>query len=255
MAPGFGFIQATVLERQRFAPDPRRQRVHVFRLVQLDHRLHGLVEQANQVAEGIAEEARHAQGDVHPWATELLQGHDFETLDTLAAWLPHRAHAKQRQGLGNIVATGAHGRRAPHRKAELAQVVALVLQVTLQQAIRRLHTQAPSGRRRQMTHVDGEEVAPRGQHVQAPTARRTARPGGHETPLQSRQQAAHLGVPTRVQQWRDMLGQAVEDQRHLGAKGFAALTRQALLDQPQRQQLQTLAGIANGAPQAVIHSL
>ncbi len=152
------------------AAHPRGQRVHVLRLVQRGHRQHGRVEQADQVGEGVAEEAGDAQGDVHPWAAELLQRQYLDVLDPLAAGLPHRAHAEQGQGLGYVVAAGAHGRRAPHRQAQARQVLALVLQVAFEQALGALHADAPGGGGGQVPHVHRIEIASGGQ----------ARPGARD---------------------------------------------------------------------------
>ncbi|MOA06079.1 hypothetical protein D3C78_1257010 [compost metagenome] len=89
------------------------QRIHVVGLIQRGHRLHGGVEQPDQVGEGIAEEPGHPQGHIHPWPVQQAQGQYFEIVDPLAAGGPHRAYAHQRHRLGDIIAPGAHGRRAP----------------------------------------------------------------------------------------------------------------------------------------------
>jgi len=134
LAAGFGAFQTFAQQACLIGTHPGGQRVHIIRLVQRGDRLHGGVEQADQVGERIAEEAGHPQRHVHPWAVEQADRQDLEILHAQAAGLPHRAHAEQREGLGDIVAAGAHGRRAPHRQAELAQVVAVVLQVAFEHA-------------------------------------------------------------------------------------------------------------------------
>jgi hypothetical protein len=69
------------------------------------------------------------RSDIDARAVEQAHRQDLEVVHALAAGGPYRAHAHQRHGLGDVVAAGAHGRRAPHRQAELAQVIAVVLQV------------------------------------------------------------------------------------------------------------------------------
>jgi len=163
------------------------------------HRLHCRIEQADEVAEGITEKAGNAQGHVHPRAVEQAERQDFEIVDPLAAGGPHRSHAHQRHGLGDVIAAGTHGCRAPHRQAELAQVITVVLQVALEDQVGRGEAQAPGGGGGQVAHVHGVEIATGGQHVQAPTAGRATGTGGHETPGQRRQQAMHFSAAAGVQ--------------------------------------------------------
>ncbi|MNN33201.1 hypothetical protein D3C81_1469480 [compost metagenome] len=78
-------------------------------------------------------------------------------------------------------------------------MVAVVLQVALEDQVGRGKAQAPGGGGGQVAHVHGIEVATGGQHVQAPTAGRATGAGGHETPGQGRQQAIHFGAAAGVQ--------------------------------------------------------
>ncbi|MNI64692.1 hypothetical protein D3C73_1201530 [compost metagenome] len=124
------------LQRRSLGTHPRRQGVEVIRFVQRRYRLYRGIEQADQVAEGIAEKARDTQGHIYPWAIEQAQRQNLEIVDTLATGSPYRAHAHQRHGLGDIVTAGAHGCSAPHRKAKLAQMVAVVLQMAFKDQVR-----------------------------------------------------------------------------------------------------------------------
>src|SRR5256885_12300702 len=51
----------------------------------------------------------------------------------------------QRKGLGDVVAARAHGGRAPDRQAQGARVLAMLLQIALQQPERGLLAQLPGG--------------------------------------------------------------------------------------------------------------
>ncbi|MNY06524.1 hypothetical protein D3C86_1392850 [compost metagenome] len=191
-----------------------RQRVEIVRFVQRGDRLHGRVEQTDQIGEGVAEKTGHAQGHVHSRTVEQTQWQDFKIVDALTAGSPHRAHAHQRHGLSDIVATGAHGRRAPHGQAELTQMIAVVLQMAFQNQVGRLETDAPRGGGRQVAHVHRIEVAAGGQHVQASTAGCAAGAGRDETTAEGVEQTAHFGGTAGVQSRRDDFAQVVEDGAH-----------------------------------------
>lgn len=220
----------------------------LLRLVQLGDRLHRRIEQADQVGEGVAEEPGDPQRHVDPRAVQQGDREYLEIGDALAAGLPDRSHAEQGQGLGDVVAAGAHGRRAPHRETELAQVIAMFLQVTLEQQVGRLEADAPGGRGRQVAHVHREEVASGGQHVESPATRRAARTGRYEAPFEGCQQPVDLGPATGVQGRCHLFAQAAQ---HLaagtpgGRRRFAA---QAAFYPVQRQQFQAFAGIPESTP-------
>src|SRR3546814_9991904 len=71
----------------------------------------------------------------------------------------HRTHAHQRHGLSHVVAASAHGGGAPHRKPQLTQVIAVVLQVPLKDQGRRLKTDAPRRGSRQVAHRSEEHTS------------------------------------------------------------------------------------------------
>ncbi|MNN53925.1 hypothetical protein D3C81_1687130 [compost metagenome] len=162
LAPGVLFAHAGGQQLFTFAAHARRQRVQIVWLVEGGDGLHRRVEQADEVGEGIAEKTRHPQRHIHPWAIEQADREDFKIVDALATGGPDRAHAHQGHGLGDVIAAGAHGRRAPNRQAQLAQVIAVVLQVTLQNQISRGKAYAPGGGRRQVAYIHRIEVAPGG---------------------------------------------------------------------------------------------
>ena len=135
LASGRVFVQSRLQQRFTFGANLGRQGVEVVGFVQRGDRLHGGVEQADQIGKGIAEETRDAQRHVDAGAVEQTQRQDFKVVDPLATGRPHRTHAHQRHGLGDVVATGTHGRGAPHRQAELAQVIAVVLQVPFENQV------------------------------------------------------------------------------------------------------------------------
>ncbi|MNP00890.1 hypothetical protein D3C76_926880 [compost metagenome] len=166
------FIQSRMQQRFTLGAHLGCQRIQVIRLIERGDRLHGRIEQADQVGEGIAEETRYTQGHVHPRTIKQAQRQNFKVVHPLTAGGPNRSHAHQRHGLGDIVAAGAHGRSAPDRQAELTQMITMVLQVTFENQVGRLETDAPRGGGGQVAHVHRIEVAPGGQHVQATATRR-----------------------------------------------------------------------------------
>ena len=233
---------------------PGRQRVEIIRLIQRRHRLHGGIEQADQIGERIPKEPRHAQGHVHPRTVQQAHREDFKVIDPLAARGPHRTHAHQRHRLGDIVTAGAHGSRAPYRQAELAQVVAVILQMPLKNQAGRLETDTPGRGRRQVAHIHGKKVAPRGQHIQPSAARRATGASRHKAATEGIQQALHFrraaGVQARCHlfQQRGKNAPCFIPQRSVRQLQGAL---QRLLDQLRGIQLQTLTGIASGAPKFI----
>ena len=61
--------------------------------------------------------------------------HDLEAGHAPDAPLPHRPRADQRQRLRDVVAAGAHVRRAPDGERDRARPFALVLEIALGQQI------------------------------------------------------------------------------------------------------------------------
>ncbi len=134
----------------------------------------------------------------------------------------------------------------------------MILQVAFENQVGRLETDAPGGGGGQVAHVHRVEVAPGGQHVQAPAAWRATGAGRYETPVQGVQQAAHFRRATGVQTRCDHLAQAVDDALHRLPAGFVQLwdgPLQRRFDQPGGVELQALANVTGGAPQRVAQLL
>ena len=246
--------QPFALQLRAFLAHFGRQRVHVIRLVQCCHSLHGRIEEANKVGKRIAEEPRHPQRDIHPRPVEQAHRQDFKVVHALTASGPHRAHAHQRHGLGDIVATGAHGGRAPDGQPQLSQMITVILQVALKDQIGGLETDAPRGGGRQVAHVHREKIAPCGQYIQPPATRCPTGPGWHEATLERVEHALHLGGAAGVEPGCNHLQQGVKNAPHLGpliVAGQCQCACQRVFDQPGGIQLKALAGVASGAPQGI----
>ena len=135
--------------------------VLLVRLVEVGDQPYGVVEHGHHVREGVAEEAGDPYGDVDPRSLQLGQRDDLEVDHAARHLVPHRQHAQQGEDLGDVVAGGAHGRRAPDRQPDGTGVVAGVGEVAGQQ---RLGHRLPGLERqpgRDRLRVDGVEVATR----------------------------------------------------------------------------------------------
>ena len=108
------------------------------------------------------------------------RGRQHLGVDHAAAALgPHRAHAEQRERLRDVVAAGAHGRGAPHRQADAARVLAVVLHVAF----------APDARPR---------ARPAGtRRASAPRARRSSRSCGRWAARRAARGSARRSAPAR----------------------------------------------------------
>ncbi len=102
-------------------------------LVGLGDRPDRPVEQLDLGREGVAEEAGDAQRDVDPRPVEQAERQDLDAGDPVRARIPDGLGAHQRQGLGEVVAAGAHVGGAPGGQRHLARPVALLLDVALEQ--------------------------------------------------------------------------------------------------------------------------
>ncbi len=157
-----------------------------------------LVEQLDLGREGVAEEARDAQGDVDPRPVEQAERQDLEAGDPVRGAVPERPRADQGQRLGDVVAAGAHVGGAPGRQRQRARPVAVLLDVALDQQRGRFPAQMP-GRR---------ASAPRGCRPNRSCARSAARraargsarrdgPGATKRPSRRRQHGRDLGPAAR----------------------------------------------------------
>ena len=142
--------------------------------------------------EGVAEEAADAQRHVDAGPAELGQRHDLEAGDALGLLVPRRAHAEQGEGLGDVVAVGAHRRRAPQHEADGPGMGAGLGEVALDEAVGQGRADLPRQPGRDRLGVDGVEVAAGRQHVGGAAARRPARPGRDVAPGQPGEQVGDL---------------------------------------------------------------
>ena len=129
------------------------------------------------MGEGVAEEARDPQRDVDAGPAELGQRDRCQARDPARLVVPHRPHAQQGEGLGGVVAAGAHGGRAPQHEADGAGRGARLGDVALDQGGRPAPADLPRQGRGQGLGVDRVEVATGGQDVGGAAGGRPARPG------------------------------------------------------------------------------
>ena len=71
-------------------------------------------------------------------------GIDFEAGHPLALWAPRRPDAEQGEGLGDVVAAGAHGGRAPQHQPDGGGVGAGLGEVALDQAVGQAQSRPPT---------------------------------------------------------------------------------------------------------------
>ena len=94
---------------QNACPDRVVLRIFVLRR----HGAHGGIKHLHHTGEGIAKKATDPQGHIYARAAQAHYRNNFKIHHPLAAGSPFGAHADQRKRLGDIVAAGAHGGRAP----------------------------------------------------------------------------------------------------------------------------------------------
>ena len=153
-----------------------------------------------------------------------------------------RARAHQRQGLGDIVAAGAHVGGAPGGEGKAPGPLALFLAVSVDQQGGRLPAQGPGRRRRHGAAVEGVEVAARRQHVRAApgSARRRGRApeSGRRGRPAGRRQFSRAGVLHRGPEL------CIDLCQHGAGRRPCVLCGAPLGDQIGGQQLQPLQGVA-----------
>ena len=149
----------------------RRHVVVVGRLVERGDLGHGVVEQHDEVREGIAEEARDAHRDVDARAPELGQRDHGEAGDASRLGVPGRPHAQQGEDLCHVVTLGAHRRRAPGDEPDHTRQLTRFAAEAIQQGIGEPAAHLPRELRGQRARIDGVEVAARREHVDAATCR------------------------------------------------------------------------------------
>ncbi len=166
---------------------------------------HRVVQQGDDVREGVAEEAGDAQRHVDARAAQLLQRDRLQAGDPAGGVVPDRAHAEQGEGLGDVVAGGAHRAGAPEREPDRGRVGAVVVGgVPLDQRGGERLAGLPGELAGDGLRVDGVEVAAGRQHVDQAAQRRAGGAGRDEAALQ------------RVQHGVQFVGGGGQARHHLG---------------------------------------
>ena len=185
---------------------------------------HRLVEQGTRLREGVAEEAgdphRHvdrAAGPARP------AGSTSSPRTRRLSALPDRPHAEQVEDLGDVVAVGAHRRRAPDDDARPLRVARPPRPGTSSSsASASACADLPGGRRRDRVRVDGVEVAAGGQDVRHAARRRAARPGRHVLAVEAAQQVARSRRVVRRRSGTSVVGDVAQ---HLATTAAVARER------------------------------
>ncbi len=165
------------------------------RVVAEPGQVEGLIQQPHDVGEGVTEEPRDPERDVHPGTAQLALGHELQATDPPRLLLPHGSHADQRERLGDVVAHGPHGRRAPQHEPDAAREGTLLLAVALDQGVRQLATDLPRQGGGHRLGVDGVEVAAGRQHVGHSPA------SGHRSVRTAHGVRRALATPRRSRRW------------------------------------------------------
>ena len=208
---GIRLLHALRAQQLSLTQHARTDGVGEFVLVfQRRHLLHGGIKQANDIGECIAKKARHTQRHIDPRTPHHRHGQHFEITDAPAAIRPGRAHAQQGQGLGDIVAAGAHGGRAPDRQADGLRIFTMLLRIFFHQQIGGFQTQSPARRRGDGARIDREKIAPGGQHIGPATRGGTAGAGRNKAPGQTAHQLQQLLRATLIEARAQVLLHALQ---------------------------------------------
>src|SRR5580704_16746012 len=141
----------------------------------------------------VSEQAGNAQRHIDPRPAQHGQRQNLKAVDTSRRGVPRRAAADQGEGFRQIIASGAHRRRAPKVKDDALRPFAMVLRVALADLFGRAAPDLPCVASRGGTRIDGVEIAAGRQNVEAPARRCASRPRRHETPAERAQQAEGFG--------------------------------------------------------------
>ncbi len=151
--------------------------VTVRRLVQRGDEAERLVQQRDEVREGVAEESRDPADDVDARPAQILQRYDLESGNASALRLPPGAQTEERKHLGDVISMRAHRARPPDGDADAIRIPPLVAHVSLDQRVRQLLPYAPRREARKPARIDRVEVAARRQYVCHAACWRAARSG------------------------------------------------------------------------------
>ena len=142
--------------------------------------------------ECVPEEPGDPHRDIDPRTPNFLQRAHREAGDPPGGIVPDGLTADQREHFGDVIALGAHGRRAPDGQPDRAGVAPGVGQVPGQQRVGQRGPGRPGVAGRDGLRVHGVEVAAGGQHVDQPAGGGPGRPGRDVPAVQRRQQVGHL---------------------------------------------------------------
>ena len=116
----------------------------------------------------------------------------------------------------DVIAARAHVGRAPRGKQHRARPVAVVLQVLFDQKVRGFPAELPRRLRGHCATVDGEEVAPGGQHIEASARGCTRRSGRDRLPIERVEEALGLRGATGADGGEDAVVHLLQ---HRGGSG------------------------------------
>ncbi len=140
----------------------------------------GAVEKRDLGGEGVAEKARNAQGDIDARAAKLCQRNDLIAHDRERRALPDGSGADQREGLGNVIAAGAHIGGAPDAHGDGTGVVAVILEMAFQKQFGGALAEGPGHLGRDGAVVDRIEIAAGGKCIDASARGGTGGTGSDE---------------------------------------------------------------------------
>ena len=152
-------------------------------------------EQCDLARKNVAEQAGDAQRHIDPRPAEHRQRQDFEAADACRCGVPGRPAADQREGLREIIAAGAHGRRAPKVEHDALRPFAMVLRVTRQDLLGGAPADLPGVAGRGRARIDGVEIAAGRQNVETPARRGARRPWRYERPPSARNSPSDSAAP------------------------------------------------------------
>ena len=193
----------------------------------------GGVEQRDLARKDVAEEAGNAQCRVDPRPAQHRQRQHLEAADAVRRRVPGRTAADERESLREIVAAGAHGRRAPEVDDDPLRPVAVVLRMAGQHLLGRAPPDLPGVAGRGRARIDGVEIAPGRQHVEAPPRRRAGRSGGDEASAERPDEPEQFGGAAgghALGQRRARGRVSIDAGEAVGAVGRAAEHMQAVAD-------------------------
>ncbi len=129
---------------------------------------HRVVEQRDNVGEGIPEEAGDPHDHVHPRPAELGKRYHLEAGDPPGRVVPGRPAAEQRQHFRNVVTLRTHRGRAPDGQSHRGRIAPGVGEVAGEQRVGECAAGLPGQSGRDRLRIDRVEVPPGRQHVDQP---------------------------------------------------------------------------------------